>query len=272
VSNLVTDDVTCAPLLKWPGGKRRLLNSILPLVPRSFNRYFEPFLGGGALFFALAPKCAYLSDKNGELINTYAQVRDNPEAVIRKLCRLKNNEETYYTVRSSRPSSDVGRAARLIYLTTLAFNGIYRENLRGVFNVPYGFKTHLNPCDEHRIRETSRVLQHAYTREADFHTALKGARLGDLVYLDPPYTVAHGSNGFLKYNSKIFSWDDQLRLANLAKKLADKGCTVIVSNASHASIRNLYGGFSEKLIERNSVIAASSNYRAQVTESVYFAG
>src|SRR5258708_11569520 len=124
-------EVKFPPLLKWPGGKRYLLKEILPLVPKRFNKYFEPFFGGGALFFALQPKRAYLSDKNAELIHAYLQVRDNPENVIRELRKLRNSERDYYNIRARVPSSESARAARLIYLITLAFNGIYRVNLKG---------------------------------------------------------------------------------------------------------------------------------------------
>jgi DNA adenine methylase len=267
-----TNKVKCPPLLKWPGGKRNLLDTILPLTPIRFNRYFEPFVGGGALFFALQPTKAYLSDKNAELIHAYTQVRNRPAAVIRELRKLRNTKRNYYNVRSSVPRSDAARAARLIYLVTLAFNGIYRVNLKGEFNVPYGYKTHVNPCDEDRISKASDLLKRAVVRDQDFEEALSIAGRGDLVYLDPPYTVAHGNNGFIKYNAKIFSWEDQIRLAHVAKALVDKGCTVIVSNADHFSIRNLYTGFAAATLERNSVIAASSEFRSRVKECVFYAG
>ncbi|HEY6250746.1 MAG TPA: Dam family site-specific DNA-(adenine-N6)-methyltransferase [Candidatus Angelobacter sp.] len=265
-------EANCPPLLKWPGGKRNLLDTILPLVPTRFNRYFEPFLGGGALFFALQPKKAYLSDKNAELIQTYLQVRDRPELVIRELRKLRNTERDYYRIRSSAPRSSAAQAARLIYLVTLAFNGIYRVNLKGEFNVPYGYKTHLNPGDEERIHTASKVLRNAVVKDNDFAKALNGATTGDLVYLDPPYTVAHRNNGFIKYNAKIFSWEDQLRLAQVARECVAKGCFVIISNADHFSIHKLYEGFAIKRIERNSIIAASSDFRSRVTECIFYAG
>jgi len=265
-------DVKSAPLLKWPGGKRNLLHLILPLVPSRFNRYFEPFFGGGALFFALQPRTAFISDKNAELIHAYSQVRDRPDAVIRELRKLRNSEVDYYRVRSSAPRNAAARAARMIYLITLAFNGIYRVNLRGEFNVPYGYKTHLDVCDGDRIRQASELLRGAVIRDLDFEEALRPAAGGDLVYLDPPYTVAHGANGFVKYNAKIFSWQDQIRLARTAEKLANKGCTVIVSNADHISIRRLYRGFQIAVLERNSIIAASSDFRSRITECIFHAG
>ena len=154
--------------MKWPGGKRRLLQHILPLVPQGSGRYFEPFLGGGALFFRLQPHQAKLSDKNEELINCYIQVRDHPDEVIDRLSQMKNTEANYYGVRDSKPASCIGRAARFIFLTTLAFNGIYRVNLRGQFNVPYGRKIHLNPWDREKIRHASAALAGAKPGEADF--------------------------------------------------------------------------------------------------------
>jgi DNA adenine methylase len=265
-------EVKSPPLLKWPGGKRNLLQLILPLVPSQFNRYFEPFLGGGALFFGLQPEKAHLSDKNAELIHAYQQVRNNPKAVIRELRKLPNSERNYYRIRSSIPTSNAARAARMIYLITLAFNGIYRVNLEGTFNVPYGYKEHLDPCDEERILRTSKLFKKCVLCDQDFEEALKQTDEGDLVYLDPPYTVAHGNNGFVKYNAKIFSWEDQIRLARIAKELAAKGCHVIVSNADHVSIRKLYDGFHTATLERNSVIAASSNFRSRITECVFYAG
>ena len=264
--------IRSTPLLKWPGGKRGLLSKILPLVPTSFNRYFEPFFGGGAVFFALQPGQAYISDNNTELIHAYLQVRDRPESVVRELDKLCNSKEDYYRIRSEVPRSSAARAARFIYLVTLAFNGIYRVNLKGVFNVPYGYKTHLAPCDPGKIRESSAALRNATIRAQDFEEALRHAEYGDLIYLDPPYTVTHGNNGFVKYNAKIFSWEDQIRLARVARELVQKGCTVLVSNADHNSIRKLYPNFSEARLERGSIIAASSEYRSRITECVFCAG
>jgi DNA adenine methylase len=145
-------------------------------------------------------------------------------------------------------------------------------NLKGEFNVPYGQKTHLATCDTEKILRVSALLRRAVVRNLDFEDALASATEGDLVYLDPPYTVAHGSNGFVKYNAKIFSWDDQRRLASVARDLARKGCTVIVSNADHPSIRTLYGGFRTRVLKRNSVIAASANFRSNITECVFVQG
>jgi DNA adenine methylase len=259
-----------SPLVKWAGGKRRLLAEILALIPSRFSAYFEPFFGGGAVFFSLRPECAILSDTNSELMQMYIQVRDYPEKVLKCLSRMPNSEADYYRIRSTKPRTDAGRAARLIYLCTLSFNGIYRQNLKGEFNVPYGYKTHVDPCDETLIRSTSERLQGRRILDGDFQLGVRDAKKGDLVYFDPPYTVAHGNNGFIKYNSKIFSWADQKRLASEALRLKKAGCTVIVSNADHWSIRELYPTFVRHVVERNSVMAASSEFRGPVRECLFY--
>lgn len=260
------------PLIKWPGGKRALVGSILQFIPKKFGTYFEPFFGGGAVFFALQPSGAVLSDANEELINAYTQVRDNPDALARALRSLKNSEHDYYKIRATAPRTQLHKAARLIYLTRLSFNGIHRVNLRGEFNVPYGYKTHLTTIDEEHLYLASSALRDAKLMSGDFEANTRDARNGDVVYFDPPYTVAHGLNGFVKYNERIFSWSDQERLAEYASTLANRGCRVIVSNADHESLHALYRGFQCHIIKRPSVIAASSSHRRQITECVFTLG
>lgn len=266
------DKRMCQPLIKWPGGKRALAGSILQFVPEEFGTYYEPFLGGGAVFFALLPTSAVLSDANIDLINAYVQVRDNVEDLARVLRSFKNSEQDYYAVRSMSPRTPVRKAARMLYLTRLAFNGIHRVNLRGEFNVPYGHKSHLSTIDEELLFGTSSALCNAELVPGDFEHTTRNAGEGDVVYFDPPYTVAHGNNGFVKYNERIFSWHDQQRLAAHAKTLAKRGCRVIVSNADHDSIHQLYKGIHCQIIERPSVIAASSNHRRKVTECIFALG
>lgn len=225
-----------------------------------------------AYFFYLQPTRATLSDINDELINCYAQVRDNPEQLIRTIARFSNASEIYYRVRNSKPRTPLSRAARFLYLARLSFNGIHRVNLAGHFNVPYGGKTHLESVDADAIREASNVLYGVDLLVRDFELATSMARHGDLVYFDPPYTVAHSQNGFITYNEHIFSWADQERLARHALRLANRGCRVIVSNADHPSIRALYSSFCHETIERFSVIAATKQHRRLITESVFFQG
>ncbi|HEX7242383.1 MAG TPA: Dam family site-specific DNA-(adenine-N6)-methyltransferase [Longimicrobiaceae bacterium] len=257
------------PLLKWPGGKRKLLKHILPLIPTPPNRYFEPFAGSAAVFLSLRPASAILSDTNAELINCYQQVRDYPEEVILRLATLKADPDTYLEVRAKVPSEEVARAARFIYLTTLSFNGIYRTNLKGDFNVPYGHRPHLHPKEPALIRAISRALSVTELRCVDFASALAEARQGDVVYLDPPYTVAHGNNGFLRYNAKIFSWADQTRLAELSHQLVERGCQVVISNADHPSILALYEKFRVHRIERQSSVAGRAEGRRRISECIF---
>ena len=267
---LIDLKIKAPPLIKWPGGKRSLLPAILPLLPSSFGRYFEPFVGSGALFFALQPRRANLSDTNEDLINLYIQVRDHPAKIIQALDTYKNSKTFYYKIRAQAPRTPVSRAARLLFLLNLSFNGIHRVNLRGQFNVPYGYKIHRPTHDAALIETSSLALATAKLRAADFSIATASADKSDLVYFDPPYTVAHAHNGFVKYNETIFSWDDQIRLATHAHELAGRGCHVFVSNADHPSVRRLYAGFRVAVIKRYSVIAASSQYRRQISEALYY--
>ena len=260
------------PLIKWPGGKRTIASTILEFIPETSGTYFEPFFGGGAVFFALRPKNAVLSDVNPDLINAYVQVRDHSNDLVKAMRSLKNAEEEYYRVRMSSPRTPLRRAARTLYLSRLAFNGIHRVNLKGQFNVPYGYKTHLETIDEEHLFQTSDALQRADLLVGDFESVTRKAKAGDVLYFDPPYTVAHANNGFLKYNERIFSWQDQERLAAHARQLAETGCRVIISNADHPSLRKLYADFECYVIERHSVIAASSAHRRQITECIFVMG
>jgi DNA adenine methylase len=191
----------CPPLFRWAGGKRRLLSQILPLLPPKYNHYYEPFCGGAALFFELRPASATLCDKNEELINCYQQVKERPEEVIAAFQKLKRNETTYYEVRERVPQNPIARAARLIYLMALSFNGIYRVNSKGKFNVPCGSKT-AKAYDIERIRKVSKALVGVELVNGDFETAVTKAGDGDLVYFDPPYVV-----DYLRYNAALLSYN-----------------------------------------------------------------
>jgi len=269
--NQVTPGKKARPLLKWAGGKRALAAEITPLL-QGYRRYFEPFFGGGAVFFELNPKSAVLSDLNPELINCYKVTQSQPDALIEKLRKLKNSRDDYYDIRASSPRSEVGRAARFIYLCTLSFNGIYRVNQAGQFNVPYGYKEHIDPCDADVIHSISDQLQSCEIQCNDFEVVATRANRGDCVYFDPPYTVAHGNNGFLKYNEKIFSWRDQERLESVARMLAARGVKVVISNADHPSLRELYKAFQVQTVERWSVISASATGRKAITECIFSLG
>jgi|SRR5579883_5471 len=259
-------------LLKWPGGKRAILKHILPFAPETFRHYYEPFIGSGALFFTLTPVHASISDSNKELTNCYTQVRDHPQAIIETLAMMKNTQENYYRVRESSPTDPIDRAARFIYLMTLSFNGLHRVNLQGKFNVPYNHKTHINPCDRDKILKVSLALTHTSITNCDFEKAIEGATAGDFIYFDPPYTVSSGPRRFIKYNDNVFSWEDQIRLARVAHRLASHGCHVLISNATHPDILELYQdyGFRVHTITRLSVVAADSKHRGKTSECLFY--
>jgi DNA adenine methylase len=273
---LRADATSCShvvrPLLKWPGGKRLLAKYILQLMPERYSRYIEPFVGGGAVYFALRPYRAVLGDSNSALINCYRQVRDYPEAVARFLGRMKNSEDCYYSIRKMHPRAPAAEAARLIYLTNLSFNGIYRLNADGDFNVPYGHRPERRPASPNHVRSASNALRAAALVCQDFEVTMTDANDGDVVYLDPPYTVAHSNNGFIRYNARLFSWSDQERLASAAARAVERGAFVIVSNADHNSVRSLYRTFTELQIERESTIASTKNKRKTVIECLFYAG
>ena len=235
------------PFLRWAGGKQRLAPALLNLTPKddSYNKYYEPFLGGGSLFFRLNPKSAILNDINSELINCYEQVKENIEIVIKKLDRYADldSRSFYYRIRnrSTKSMSKTGRAARFIYLNKAAFNGIYRVNLSGKFNVPYGpSRTGLAIPSKLKLREVSKKLSCANFGIGDFEDILAEVKANDFVYLDPPYPPASATSFFNHYDKNRFSWDDQVRVSVVFKNLADLGCKVMLSNSSHNEIINLY--------------------------------
>jgi len=260
------------PFLKWAGGKRLLLPTILPKLPPIGHtaRYFEPFLGGGAIFFALQPARASLSDVNAQLVQTYRAIRNNLDEVIDVLSSLKNTREDYYRIRKWQPRTPARLAARFIYLNKTCFNGLYRENLAGEFNVPYGCHRYETiVCDIDQLTAASEALATASLRTSDFVTAISSAVEGDLVYFDPPYITSHQNNGFVEYNARVFSWSDQHRLFSAARRLVNRGVNVVISNGDHASIRNLYANdpvFRIYTLTRQSTMASRASQRFLTSE------
>jgi DNA adenine methylase len=256
------------PFLKWAGGKRSLLPELLKFIPQKYNRYFEPFLGSGALFFALSSKKAYLSDLNRELVNAYKQVKNKARLVNAKLSKLRFSKATYLRLKKNKSGDCLSRAVRFMYLNKTCWNGLYRENKKGEFNVPIGkYKAPLI-CDKENLEKVNKVLKNAIISRNDFEVILRKARKGDLIYLDPPYVTGHSNNGFIEYNSKIFSWHDQKRLRKVVGVLHKKGCKIIMSNASHVVIRNLYKGFKLHSVKRHSHIAGIVKNRKRITELI----
>jgi DNA adenine methylase len=258
------------PFLKWPGGKRWLARQIDGLVPSAYERYLEPFLGGGAVFFHLSPRRAVLSDSNGELINVYRCLKNHAEEIDNQLTSLqgRHSEALYYRTRTTDPADAVGRAVRFLYLNRTCFNGIYRVNLKGDFNVPIGSKA-LVGYPEGYLKGIAALLRRASIKESDFEKTLDTAATGDFVYVDPPYTVMHNSNNFVKYNAKLFSWEDQIRLAAAIKRAAGRGAAIMLSNADHRKVRELYEGFGHhRSVDRASVLAAGPQHRRRTTELI----
>jgi len=258
------------PFLKWTGGKRWLTSEIEQLVPENYGRYIEPFVGGGAIFFHLHPWPATLSDINPDLINAYRQVRDNVEEVITRLRRLRIDRDVYGEIRNSEPRTPIARAVRFLYLNRTAFNGIYRVNQQGRFNVPFGCKPGTVVCDPELLRSASLSLQNRKLRTCDFEVAIESANEGDFIYADPPYTTKHDNNGFRRYNEEIFAWEDQIRLAECCRQAVARGAYVIVSNANHRPIVDLYKGFGCKRLSRRSLISGVAQGRGSVKECILF--
>lgn len=258
------------PFLKWAGGKRWLMPLAHQLRDVSFQYYFEPFLGSGAMFFALAPKSAVLSDVNVDLIDTYHALRDDPCAVERELIKHHRSHasEYYYQIRASRPRKPHTRAARFIYLNRTCWNGLYRVNRKGEFNVPKGTKEKVL-LDSDDFIETGKRLESALLCSGDFEKTIDKAGAGDLIFSDPPYTVRHQYNGFVKYNEQLFSWDDQVRLKSALVSAKNRGAKIICTNADHKSIRDLYGSdFELFAVNRYSAISGSSTSRGKYAELI----
>lgn len=261
---------TGVPFLKWAGGKQWLAQALAKELGNLRGSYYEPFVGGGSVFFALAPTSAVLSDVNDELMRTYRIVQELPKQLIARLRRFRFTSDDYYRIRASRPRTPIGEAARFIYLNRTCWNGLFRVNRNGEFNVPPGkFKYDPDFVGASRILSAHRALREAFLRTGDFEVIAENAVKGDLVYLDPPYSVMHSSNGFLRYNEGIFSWEDQKRLAGFARRLSKRGVRVVVSNAAHSSIKELYRGFDCRLIHRRSLLAADCAKRQPVTECLF---
>lgn len=256
------------PFLKWAGGKRWFASRYFNMVPNSFDRYVEPFLGGGSMYFALKPACALLSDLNSDLIHCYQTIKNSPDAVNALLAdhHFRHSETYYYKSRAAKPTDPIERAAWFIYLNRTCWNGLYRVNKRNEFNVPIGTKCNVVlPTDN--FQAVSRMLQGAEIHNQDFEKTLNSAKDGDFVFVDPPYTVKHNLNGFVKYNDKIFQWEDQIRLRDAVVRAAIRGAMVLVTNANHQSIREIYDGVGHQVVvDRVSVLSGNAAHRVRTEE------
>lgn len=270
--------VTLQPFTKWTGGKRQLLSVIRELMPKTYNRYFEPFVGGGALFFDLAPKDAVINDFNAELINCYQQIKDNPQELIEilKVHQEYNSKEYYLDLRSADRDeridmmSEVQRAARILYMLRVNFNGLYRVNSKNQFNVPYGRYKNPKIVDEELISAISVYINNNQLeiKVGDFEKAIVDVRTGDFVYFDPPYIPLSETSAFTSYTHEGFSFADQVRLRDAFKRLSDTGAYVMLSNSSSALVEELYKDFNIHYVEATRTNGAKSSSRGKISEII----
>jgi DNA adenine methylase len=258
--------------IRWAGGKNWLVPYVQELIKDlEYNNYHEPFMGGASVFFSIEPpQRSFLSDVNNELVEAFCAVRDNPQRVIGYLKEYKVDSESYYAIRESSPRGKYQRAARFLYLNTYSFNGIYRVNQQGKYNVPYGHRENVS-INYDRLLEASERLKNVEVKCQDFEASKTLIQQGDLVFLDPPYTVSKEANSmFIKYNSKLFSLDDQYRLARLVDYIIDQGAYFILTNAAHEKIMEIFQGKGRLITrERNSLIGGKYAYRGKVQEFIF---
>jgi DNA adenine methylase len=259
------------PFIKWAGGKRQLLPQLRRYVPEQFGRYYEPFVGGGALFFELRPADSVLTDVNERLIRTYRGVRDDVEQVIELLRDCRHEESFFYEQRDVDidAKTDAQVAAWFIYLNKIGFNGLYRVNRQNRFNVPFG--RHKNPtiCDEDTLRACSVALAGARLDNIDFAAAVANAQAGDLVYFDPPYVPVSVTSSFNRYTSDGFDRAAQERLRDLALDLKQRGVHVLLSNSSAPLVRDLYQhGFETIEVSATRLVNSKVTGRGAITELV----
>lgn len=266
-----------SPIIKWVGGKTRLLGELRNRMPTSFGRYFEPFLGGGALFFKTNPAQAVLGDHNEDLINLYRSVAWDVEKVARRLATHKRNhsEEYYYKIRErwnerSPKQSDADRAAQFLYMNKTCFNGLWRVNSKGKFNVPMG--RYVNPAiyDLASLRAASHSLQKAELYSGHYSQVVETAKAGDFVYFDPPYHPLTATANFTSYTAGSFSEIDQRELVSVASDLANRGCSVLLSNSDTPFIREIYQGWKIDSVLCGRSINSKASARGAVAEVMIY--
>ena len=261
--------VSPRPFLKWAGGKGKLIQQYIPYLPKKFKTYYEPFLGGAAVFFYLNPPSGTLTDINAELVNAYRCVRDNVEELILNLeaHQLRHCRDYYYQVRQSPGVTNIEKAARLIYLNKTCFNGLYRENSKGEFNVPIGKYKNPKICNPALLRSVSAALQNAQINVRPFEDILEHASsCDDFVYFDPPYHPLSPTSNFTAYSRYSFTQDDQIRLKYVFAELAERGVKVMLSNSDCKFIRELYSDFNINSIIAPRLINSDARKRGNITE------
>ena len=260
------------PFVKWVGGKRQLLPQLLAAAPARYGTYFEPFVGGGALFFALRPERAVLSDMNERLVRTYLGVRDEVEGLIDRLSTYPYDKDFFLKLRveaiDARPNVEV--AAWFIYLNKAGFNGLYRVNSGNVFNVPFGRYVNPTLCDAENLRACAAALAGADLRRAPFEAVLTEAKAGDFLYFDPPYVPLSVSSSFTSYTADGFGMEDQRRLRDVALALKERGAHVLLSNSSAPAVLELYaepkGAFEVELVSASRAVSCKPDGRGKIHE------
>lgn len=268
------------PLLKWAGGKGRLIPQLQQFYPKTFNKYFEPFFGGGAVFFSIQPKGeSHINDINDTLIDAYIHIRDNVSLIISELQEIERKykdlgeeqrQELYYKMRSDFNEAERGikKTVSLIFLNKTCFNGLYRENSKGHFNVPFGRYANPRICDDENLRATSQAFLNTHISSTSFEEATQKAASGDFVYFDPPYHPLNSTSSFTSYHEDGFAAKDQERLRNLFVELDKRGCYVMLSNSTAPLIEDLYKNYRKEYVYAGRSINASGNGRGKIPELV----
>ena len=260
------------PIVKWVGGKRQLMFELLKNMPENYNRYFEPFIGGGALFFELQPDNAYISDMNEELINLYQVVRNNVDELITDLQKHDISKDYFMEIRNIdrteeyKSWSNVKKASRFIYLNRTCFNGMYRVNSKGEFNVPFGHYKNPRILDENNLVNCSNLLQGIEIKHADFSEILKKVKKGDFVYFDPPYVPLSETSSFTSYTKEGFDIDMQFKLRDVCDELDTMGVNFLLSNSDTKLVNDLYENYNIKKVFASRQINANADGRGKITE------
>ncbi len=274
---MATKNPLVNPFLKWVGGKRQLLDDILPLIPEDFTTYYEPFVGGGAVLFRLQPKKAVINDFNEDLVNVYQTIQCNPDGLLELLeyHSANNSEEYFYEIRQLDRQKDifeslssVERAARIIYLNKTCYNGLFRVNSAGEFNSPYGRYKNPNIVNATTIRAVSSYLNKANIKMlcGDYREALKGIRKGSFVYLDPPYMPISSSSSFTGYTANGFGEEEQVSLKQQCDALNKKGIRFLLSNSCCDFIEDLYKDYIVTRVSAKRAINSCGDRRGAIDE------
>lgn len=266
------------PVIKWVGGKRQLLDYLIKYMPDNYNNYYEPFIGGGALLLACMPANAIINDANSELINMYKVIRDHPSELIKNLeiHNSKNSKDYYLNIREADRNgeiekyTDIQRAARLMYMLRVDFNGMYRVNKKGQFNVPYGKYKNPNIVNADAILKLNNyfIKNNIIIKCEDFEKAVENANTGDFVYFDPPYIPLNSTSSFTSYTAENFSIQDQKRLADVFFKLSKKNVRVMLSNSDTELTRSLYSNAKIHKVHANRMINSKANRRGKISELI----